>query len=176
MSSITVAAGAEVARLSTPELIDHIVTRHHNTLRRELPAFQRRIARVMAQVPSYDSHLTEVSRLWSELSRETLEHQGLEEREIFPAIEAAPACVSSLGPVAVIARAAWVDKLVHDHSGIQKLWERLRKLTNDYEPAHDAPLPLRRLYLAMYEIDRDVREHLRKENELLFPRLVNCLS
>ena len=72
---------------SLAELIDHIQTRHHSYLRRELPRLRRQLESAPALVPTHPQ-ITDlrsiVDALWQELSQ----HMRKEEKVLFPWIVA----------------------------------------------------------------------------------------
>ncbi|MFW5688217.1 MAG: hypothetical protein ACOC1U_01495, partial [Spirochaetota bacterium] len=105
--------------LETGALVADIVDTHHTFLRREIPQIDAEISALLTGSYHPDAHLVRFAVRWRTLAAELLAHQDLEEAELFPAIIAAPPCVSDVGPVAIITRAAYVDKLVHDHRSIE---------------------------------------------------------
>jgi regulator of cell morphogenesis and NO signaling len=58
----------------------------------------------------------------------------------------------------------------NDHAEAERTLVRLRELTADYT----APATASALLALLVEFDRDLREHMYKENEALFPRAIEA--
>jgi regulator of cell morphogenesis and NO signaling len=67
--------------LSTPELIDHIVSTHHAFLREQVPRLSELVTEVAEHHGDDDPRLLDVARIFHELSGELMPHQDREEKE-----------------------------------------------------------------------------------------------
>ncbi len=153
------------SRASSTELVDHIVAGHHAWLREALPRLTDLLARVVKAHAAKDPRLAEAQRTFAALRAELESHMAKEENILFPAIVALdrgrPSLPSFDGPIAV---------MEHEHDDAGRALERLRALTDGYEPPADACNTHRALLDALAELERDLHLHIHKENNILFPR------
>jgi len=163
------------AEMSLTELVNHIEQTHHAYLRSDLP----RIARITEKVASVhgkrDVRLQQLRRTFRELSDELSSHMMKEEKILFPMVRRLEAsaktpifhCGSLTNPVTQM-------ELEHERAG--SVLEEIRRLTEDYNP----PAWACNTYLAMLDalahLERDLHQHIHKENNILFPRALEMES
>ncbi len=143
------------------ELMDHIESRYHATLRRDVPPLlqaARKVERVHAQKPAVPAGLAMVlTAFWDELQ----EHMQKEELVLFPALRNG----ANAGRVA-----APIRTMMRDHDVHAAALRRVRELTDDLvAPAH-ACATWRALYDGLVELERELMEHIHLENHVLFAR------
>jgi regulator of cell morphogenesis and NO signaling len=156
------AGGAEVDWTERPlaELVDHILTRYHEPLRRELPELVRLARKVEGVHPDkagcplgLGDHLASV--------QDGLElHMRKEEQVLFPLVRARRGRQAG-GPVGV---------LTHEHDEHAVGLRHTRALTGDLVAPRYACTTWRALYLRLEAFERDLMEHIHLENNVLFPR------
>jgi regulator of cell morphogenesis and NO signaling len=147
-----------------PDLIDFIVTRYHEPLRRDLPGLidaARKVERVHARKASCPhglaSHLEQVDA-------EVRQHLAKEEQVLFPAIRSGNRGATVHMPIRVMMQE-------HDDHGANL--QRLRELTADFAPPPEACATWRALYAALAKLESELMEHIHLENNVLFPRALN---
>jgi regulator of cell morphogenesis and NO signaling len=59
-----------------------------------------------------------------------------------------------------------------EHDDAQQALSRLRELTRDYAPPEDSDELHRAAVVCLAELDADLRQHISKESDILFPRAV----
>lgn len=155
------AAFAEAA-LETPVLIAHIVERYHETHRRELPeliAAARKVERVHhghAMVPRGLGDL--LSLIFDDLEA----HQLKEEQILFPMmLNGAGAMVRH--PIA---------RMVVEHEDVEAELGVLEETADGFVAPADACATWRRLYEGCRKFRDDLRQHIRIEDTVLFPRFL----
>jgi regulator of cell morphogenesis and NO signaling len=154
---------------SLAELCDHIEQRHHDYLREELPRIAGLIDKVINAHGESHPELTIVRDHFRLLRSELEPHMMKEERVLFPAIRqmesGQPWQSFPFGSVDNPIR-CMVDE--HEHAGEQLAI--LRELTAGYV-APDGACPTWRVMLdSLSRLERDMHEHVHKENSILFPR------
>ncbi|AVO37282.1 hemerythrin domain-containing protein [Pukyongiella litopenaei] len=155
MTATTAGAPAE-----TGDLIDHILSRYHQTHRRELPGLielAERVGMVHAQDPQVPGQLAQTL---AALGREMEDHMAKEEMILFPAMRAGGG--PGIGhPIAVM-------RADHDdHSGDI---EKIREMTGNLTPPDHACGSWRALYAGTGKFLDDLAAHIALENDVLFPR------
>ena len=170
MTDYSPCTGTDWAAASTPELVAHIVGRHHAFARRALDRLEDLLASAVRDQGSLPSPLGPVTVFFRELQQDLLAHFGMEEHNLFPAILA----VAEGGPVpiALSTPRELLLTIEAEHRAVADLFLNIRMVTADYEVPPEAAESLGRLYQAFRELEDDLRRHLDLENQLLYPRLL----
>lgn len=154
------AVGAEAPGFeSNDALIDHILERYHEPLRRELPELVSMARRVEARHGDKASCPRGLADHLTAMHAEVLEHLAKEEHILFPMIRAGGGR-SAGGPISVMQRE-------HDDHG--ESLATIRELTTDHVPPVGACATWRALYLRLAELESELMDHIHLENNVLFP-------
>lgn len=144
----------------TDALIDHILSRYHETHRSELPnliQLAEKVGMAHAEDPQSPKGLAEALTI---LLHEMEDHMAKEEMILFPAMRARgrPGIEH---PIAVM-------RADHDDhaEGIQKI----RDMTSNLTPPDHACGSWRALYAGTEKLFDDLTAHIALENDVLFPR------
>jgi regulator of cell morphogenesis and NO signaling len=145
-----------------PAVIDHIVSTHHDYLKRELPALQDRIDRI--------AHNPALSHTFARLRAELEAHLMKEENILFPVIRAYVDARNHARPLPRVpfgSVANPIRMMEHEH---ENATEALAILSEEI-PALTSPaqLALRDDLLAFLA---DMRQHIHLEDDILFPRAI----
>jgi regulator of cell morphogenesis and NO signaling len=151
------------------ELVDHIVGTHHAYLHEELPRIDALTLKVASVHGQANPSLHNVRECFVECREELEAHMIKEEHVLFPMIREleAPTCCacgtrrSISGPIRMM-------EAEHDSAG--DALERMHALTDGYTPPEDACNTYRAMLDALATFERDMHEHVHKENNVLFPR------
>jgi regulator of cell morphogenesis and NO signaling len=150
------------AKQELPAVIEHILQRYHEPLRRELPVL---IASARAVEADHQAHPTCPHGLTAHLEQVQLSvesHLQKEERILFPLI------LGGRGANAHMPIKVMMDEH-HDHLANIK---RTIELTQGFSLPSDASQAWRDLYGALRRLERDLCDHIALENEILFPRVL----
>ncbi|MEO8445127.1 MAG: hemerythrin domain-containing protein [Gammaproteobacteria bacterium] len=147
-----------------PEFVAHIEEVYHAGLRRQLPRLLVLTAAAATAAPD-DERLAALRTEVAQLAGELAAHLAHEEEALFPMIRGladgtvvATRCGSAVGgPIAC---------MENDHAQAERGLLRLRELTDGYS----TPAAADELRALLREFDQELREHMYKENEALFPR------
>ncbi|SDF09468.1 regulator of cell morphogenesis and NO signaling [Fontibacillus panacisegetis] len=148
-------------------LIEHIVRKHHQYLRDELPEIQKGVTKVARVHGDSEEHLIEMERLFGLLRKELLEHIEKEEAQVFPKM-----INWELGQEQIVLeklRSA-IHELEDEHTTAGDILKSLRELTNDYQPPAHACTTYRTTYARLEELEGMTFMHVHLENNILFPR------
>lgn len=150
------------ASLGNAELVNHIVTTHHEYLRKTLPfvsALARKVARVHGE---RNPKLVTVNELVARIEAELLPHLAEEEETLFPSLLAA-----TRDPAAIVAD---LERMRSEHSSVGALLERLREETEDFSTPEWACTSYRTLFAELKQLEFDTLCHVHLENHVLAPR------
>lgn len=157
----------------THRLIAYIVERHHDYVRRVLPAlgaYSRKLASVHG---ANHPELHEVVRLVADVDEEMTMHMAKEEKILFPYIASVAEAVS-LGKQPPAAPFGSIDNPIRmmeaDHDSTGAAVAQIRALTRDYTPPPDACTTYRVCLEELQTFERDLHQHVHLENNVLFPR------
>lgn len=158
----------DAARLSLTALADHIEATHHAYLKVELPVIVEQAERVARKHAWRDARLPGVVETVCNLAREMFNHMAKEEGVLFPLIRELEQNDSHDRHCGSIAHPIRQMESEHDSAG--SALERLRTLTDGFTPDADACNTHRALLANLAQLERDLHEHVHKENNILFPR------
>lgn len=151
------------------ELCEHIERTHHDYLRRELPRLEAIIAKVVSAHGASHPELAQVQAAFGELRAELEPHMMKEECILFPSIRYLEAHGKPIRfPFGSLANPIRVMVSEHDHAG--DALARIRQLAADYVPPTGACNTYRVMLEGLATLERDMHQHVHKENNILFPR------
>lgn len=151
------------------ELTDHIVQRHHDYLRTQLPRLAQLMDKVVEAHGENHPQLAETSSVLSGLSLELGAHLEKEEQILFPMIKQMEV-FGEAGSFHCGTVGAPIGVMEHEHDNAGEALARLRRLTGDYTPPADACTTYRALLSGLADLERDLHLHIHKENNILHPR------
>ncbi|HKK20406.1 MAG TPA: iron-sulfur cluster repair di-iron protein [candidate division Zixibacteria bacterium] len=159
------------SKLSLSELIDHIVTTHHDYLRKTLPQLNKMVAKVAEAHGERNPKMTELPAVMAGFIGEIMSHMMKEEGMLFPAIcqiEQSPA--ETRLPFGSVANPIGVMESEHESAG--RALEQFRTLTDNYTVPDWGCNTYRSLVHELSVLEQDMHQHIHKENNILFPKAI----
>lgn len=147
-------------------LINHIVDTHHQYLRDDLPRLFHLTQKVASRHGERDAHLYKVLEIFVSMANELLAHIEKEERVLFPMIVE----MEKTGDISTQILMPILDMEV-EHEEVGKVLEELDRLTESYAIKHNMCASYQALYVGLKQLDKDLKLHIHKENNILFPRV-----
>ncbi len=157
---------SEEARLSS--LIQFIEEEYHAGLKRDLPRLRFLAEKVSRVHGGKDQRLTEVRKTLAALADELELHLEKEERILFPAIRELEES-GTIGETCFASVRSPVDVMRRDHGQAEIALESLQRLTDQFTPPSWGCGSYRALLDGMRALSGNLREHMRLEEENLFP-------
>lgn len=162
----------DVAAMSMTELVDHIEQTHHEYLRSELPRLDEMAEQVASVHGKTDSRLPLVRETYRMLVSELSSHMMKEEQILFPMVrdldasETTPTfhCGSLANPI---------QQMNLEHTQARAVLGKLRELTDSYSAPEWACDTYRAMLDALARLERDLHQHIHKEDDVLFPRALD---
>lgn len=155
-------------------LIEHIVTTHHDYLRREFPGLQARLDKVyQVYNQRYGPTLLGLPEVFGALRAELELHIRKEEMMLFPAIAAYEAAYNAGQPLprtpfGTVANP--INMMESEHESAGEALAKIREITSNYALPEYACVTYRALMSGLDELERDLHLHIHLENNILFPR------
>lgn len=149
------------------ELVEDIISTHHQYLREELPVLEglvRKVARVHGE---NHPELRDVKSESLELTEEMKRHIDEEEAELFPIIEKLDRGESLTDAERETIRSEIEDMEV-DHEETATRLENLSELTDGYAIPEDACASYQAMLERLEALEIDTHRHVHKENNVLF--------
>ncbi|MBC8328060.1 MAG: iron-sulfur cluster repair di-iron protein [Planctomycetes bacterium] len=155
-----------------PELLDHILSSHHEYTKQALPALWEMIRKVVNAHGERHPELEQMRRIMGGLFQELDMHLQKEEQILFPMIRALAepgaggagpgGCPSGPeGPMTVM-------EAEHDSAGAAL--RELRSLSAGYVLPEGACTTYQALFAGMQDLEKDLHTHIHLENNVLHPR------
>lgn len=158
------------------QLVQHIVTTHHEYLKLELPRVGQRLRTVVRVHGDKDpAALHELEKVYAGLWQELDLHMHKEEMMLFPMIERYEATVESGLPLPAPPFGSIANPIAvmeHEHDGAGSGLARIRELTHDFAPPEYACTTYRALLDGLAALEADLHTHIHLENNILFPRVI----
>jgi regulator of cell morphogenesis and NO signaling len=156
------------------DLIEHIVLTHHEYLRRELPAIEKRLEKVYRVYNErYGPTLTGLPDVFAGLHLELEMHMRKEERILFPTIVASEEAITHgrLLPVTCFGTVSNPIRMMEsEHESAGDALAQIRSITNDFALPEYACVTYKALMRSLEELEKDLHVHIHLENNILFPR------
>lgn len=149
------------------ELCDHIVSVHHEGVRRELPQIAELLATVVRVHGEGRPELAEIERVFGGVGDDLARHLKEEEEVLFPACRE----LERAGGDAAAVDGALIERHEAEHSGVGEGLARLRELAGDYDASQALCGTHRALLAALHHFESDLHQHVHEENNVLFPRV-----
>jgi len=172
------ATDSEVDWTTAPlhQLIRHILSRHHEFLKSELPRVAERLDKVMRVYGTQDAAtLAPLPELFGGLRQELELHMHKEEMMLFPVIERYEAAVAAgqrLPPAPFGSVANPILVMEREHSSAGDALQGMHDSTKGYEIPPHACITYRSLLNGLRELEEDLHQHIHLENNILFPRAI----
>ena len=157
-------------------LIEHILSKHHASCRRESARLLSLLNKVIARHGADHPELEEARHLFSALSIELSAHMFEGEQVLFPFIERLEQArdVNQPMPPAFFGSVDNpIRQMTEDHDDAGVLADQIREITENYAVPQGACNSYRALLRGLAEFERDLHAHVHLENNILFPRARN---
>jgi regulator of cell morphogenesis and NO signaling len=160
--------------ISLRDLIQHINTRHHEYLKLELPRLRARLDRMAMRHPDRDDALLpRLREVFVEIQTDLELHLHKEEDILFPSIARMERAVSNGDPLPPSPFGSVrnpIGMMEHEHTRVEELLKSMRAIARDYAAPDYACANFRAVFNTLKELEADLHEHIRVENDILHRR------
>lgn len=163
---------AQWQHLENAALAHEIVDTHHAYLWDEMPHLLGLVEKVHQVHGGGHPELEQVRAAYTSAVEEIEPHLTREERVVFPAISRLE---RTRAPVQLRDGTLrdLLAELVAEHDVVGDLFKQIRALTNGYAVPEDACPTYELMLTGLQAMERDLHEHIHKENNILFPRVID---
>src|SRR5690625_663579 len=163
-------APSDEARDRAQSALAHdIVDTHHAYMWEEMPRLRELVDKVAQVHGASHPELAEVQTTYTAAIAALDPHMTMEERVVFPAISRIKKAGVAAPPGSF---SEPIQQLRDEHEVVGELFAQLRSLTGGYVVPEDACTSYRLMLEGLAHMERDLHEHIHKENNILFPRVL----
>jgi len=152
--------------MSIEEIVKYIVDKYHVYARQEIPRINQLLDKLNTKHGKRYAYIAELQTVFEKMKDDLLEHMEEEETVVFPLIirlsideKCTPGEINN-----------HFGSLEEDHLETGAALEKIKRLTNDYTPPSDACMTHIVMLDSLKRLERNLHEHIHKENHILFPR------
>jgi len=162
-------------QLPLPELISHILDKHHIYTKEEMTRIELLFQKVISVHGENHPELKKAGDAFASLCADLSPHMFKEERVLFPYMVALASAAAGRGnaplaPFGTVNNPVRMMMMEHDTAG--EILRELRQLTSEYTPPADGCVSYKTLYQALEAFEKDLHQHIHLENNILFPRSI----
>ena len=164
----------ELRQLTPVELMEYILRRYHDPLPEQIMQLEKQTTRLAVEHGFELPVLSQIVKLLRELWVELEPHLLKEERVLFPMLHAVFSATSvghAMLPSPSQIMNGPVRVMLMEHDRADEILRALAETTANYSAPNATHEGLRSLYDGLRTLDVELREHIRIENELLFPAI-----
>jgi len=166
-------SGDDWAKLDTLALVNHIEATHHRYLDEEMPRLSELADKVVAVHGDNHPELGQIAEILSAFITDMGPHLMKEERVLFPMVrELAVATEATSFHCGSIGNP--INMMRYEHVQVGEMLAGMRRLSNDYSVPDDACASYRAFYQGLAMLESDTHLHIHKENNILFPSVLEC--
>jgi len=162
-------------KLSLSQLVDHIVSTHHEYVKTESPQIAAYLQKVASKHGDRHPELFKIFELFTILKEEMEQHMRKEELILFPRIkelEQYETTNEGFAKPDLAYLQAPVQVMENEHEEAGTITEELRKLTSNYTAPLDACTTYKLAFAALSAFAQDLHQHVHLENNILFPKAI----
>lgn len=151
-------------------LVEHLLRHHHPYTKTALEELTPLLDKVVRAHSEAHPELHELHQLFSELRDDMGRHLMKEENILFPymlALESSPPPAAHFGTVANPIRMMTME---HEHDSL--ILNKMLKITDHFALPPGACTSYTALYTGLHELVNDLFQHIRLENDIVFPRAI----
>lgn len=148
-------------------LCDYIVNTHHKYVLKSLPDLVAYTAKIAVVHGEGHPELWAVSRLFSQINQELLQHLDKEEKVLFPSIREA---IKTKSEKAIALIHSEILRMSDEHELAGGAMDRINEITSGYKLPADACNTYNVTFRLLREFEDDLHTHVHLENNILYPK------
>jgi regulator of cell morphogenesis and NO signaling len=163
------------SKASLESLSEHIISQHHEYVKKELPRLDTLAKKVIAAHGSHHLELPGIQSALQNLDQEMTQHMAKEETILFPYIASLERALATGGarPHSCFGTVANpIAMMMQEHDGAGELLAEIRQLSSNFTLPPDACPTYHAFFDGLKEFEQDLHQHIHLENNILFPRAI----
>lgn len=161
---------ADVRSVGLDELTVFMERHDHFHIYEDILFIKSNVARLLRLYGKRHPELEEINQTFMDLTAHLTVHMGHEEHILFPYIRKMAKCGKRIRSGKFKSVGSPIALMAADHEAEHETLRKLNDLTHHYSPPCEQASIFQVTYQALAQFERDVRAHIRLENEVLFPK------
>ena len=155
-------------QLPLPDLLNYIEATHHSFIREKAPLLMEYSQKMVRAHGENHDEIKPLAGWIRALVEDLMPHLMKEEQILFPAILGLHNQVEMQNCFGHIGNP--INAMLYEHDDALQILEKIREITNDFQPPAHACTTWRVCYASLAEFEADLKQHIHLENNLLFPQ------
>jgi len=164
----------DVTRWPLDSLIAHIIDIHHTYVRSALPIISAHLTKIVGVHGGRHPELRRLAVAFDGVGRDLLQHMMKEEHVLFPYVRHLATTHDPMPPSPFGTVENPIRMMQREHQQAGDEMRAIRALTNEYVAPADACSTYRVTFAELAQFERDLHRHVHLENNVLFPRAIEC--
>lgn len=172
-------AGFDYNTMTAPQLIEHIVNKHHRYVKETMPEITAHLLKVSSKHGERHPELHEIFKEFAILSDAFGQHMYKEEHVLFPRIVEIAEAADKKKLIPEHEKSyliAPIHVMQSEHEEAGTIMHKIRNLTDHFTPPEDACTTYRLVYNELNEFELDLHRHVHLENNILFPKALQAFK
>lgn len=170
-----VSQGADYNSWPIGLLADYIQRMHHSYVNQKLPIIKGFLNKIRKVHGTNHPELFEVFDLFEGATIDLVEHMKKEEEILFAYARSVENGYSE-GALFNERVEEYLNDMVEEHENEGERFKKIRQLTNDYVPPHNACTTYRVSFSMLEDFEDNLHKHIHLENNILCPKLVKTFE
>lgn len=154
-------------QVSSSELVDHILQRHHHYLHQELEPLSQFVTKIFRVHGHNHPHLKDLHKVYHTFKADMEAHLVEEENQLFPLVRQ----YEETKDPEITLRIHELNKdMEREHQEAGDLLKEMHTITNGFVPPEGACNSYQITYARLAELETNTFEHIHLENNILFKR------
>lgn len=164
--------------VSLTDVVNHILSNHHDFLWKELPYVEKLLDKVsVVHAEHHGEFLVPLNSVFKNLKESLEKHLRDEETTLFPFIKEVESLKNEENVYFDAKKIKEIiEKLEQEHDEAGDALSEMRKLTSNYTLPSDACASFSSLYEHLLAIEDNLHQHVHLENSVLFPRAIDLIN
>lgn len=157
------------------QLIDHIESRHHAYVEKQIPIIGAHLVKVCKVHGERHPELFEIQGLFNEAAMALMQHMQKEEKILFPFVRNLLAFENGkeeLRKPLFDSVQSPIQQMEAEHDNEGERFRHIAALSDQYTPPRGACTTYRVTYKLLEEFEKDLHLHIHLENNILFPKAI----
>ncbi len=154
-------------QMTLKEIVSHVVDTYHTSAKQELQIISQLIEKLKTKHGQRYPYISDLKSIFEQMKSSLLKHMEEEEQVVFPLVISLEINKGSQHEELK----KYLSSLDDDHLETGEALDRIKNLTNGYVPPSDACMTHIVFLNSLEHLERNLHEHIHKENQILFPRV-----
>jgi len=163
-----------LAGFSSLQIINYLKKTHDYYLKEKIPLLETQIKKLVSSSKAEKSKLKLIEDFFSQYKKELIAHIKREDDVVYPYILELEKFYSDKEknkPLPEFLKQYSIHNFAHEHDNMEEKLYDLKNILIKYLPVHDDQLILKSILTELFELEKDLYDHARIEDNVLIPKI-----